>query len=180
MKKIKFYIDMDGVLARWNENASEEETHEKGYFLRRQADYHAVKMVQELKKKGCDVCILSSVYTDDHSADDKHQWLKDQGLGKIDAIFVPYGESKHKFINSDNTLPVLVDDYGKNLLEWKAQGYFPIKYYNGVNNRPKLKVSENGEVSVLQDSWYEASIDHRQDGATMASFVMALAEASNH
>ncbi len=177
MKRIEYYVDMDGVLAVWNEKASEEETHQKGYFAGRDMDIAALSLVRLLKNSGKDVMILSSVYQDDHSAQEKREWLNNAGLPDIKEIFVPYGEDKYRYIKSDETtLPVLIDDYGKNLVDWENQGYFPVKYFNGVNNQPKLDVID-GSVHVKIDSWYGASIDSRMTPEDMYKRVTALAEA---
>lgn len=125
--QIKYYIDMDGVLAKWNEYASEEETHEPGYFINRDVQKNAVAMVNLLANAGEDVKILSSMYEDDHSAVDKEKWLKKHGI-KIPHIFVPYGKDKYSYIDAEkDDLPVLIDDYSKNLNAWEKKGYLPIK-----------------------------------------------------
>lgn len=48
MCKKKIFIDMDGVLAKWNTEASFEDTFEKGYFLDRLPQENMIAAVREL------------------------------------------------------------------------------------------------------------------------------------
>ncbi len=133
--KTKYYIDMDGVLAKWNAEASAEDTFEKGYFLTREPDEKAIRYVQGLLDTGKDVCILSHAYQNGYAEPEKQAWLQEYGLGDVPAIFVPYGTPKLEYVRLPvDTLNILVDDFTKNLREWEAgkncQG---IKYYNGIN-----------------------------------------------
>ncbi len=167
------YVDMDGVLARWNEKASEEETHEKGYFLNREAENAAIGLVRKLVNNGFDVRILSSVYLDEHSKAEKREWLDIHGLNDIPAIFVPYGENKDEHIAVEG-IPVLIDDYSKNLKSWEKKGFTAIKFMNGINNRPKLVMEEN-TINMYLDSWSGYSIDNRMTSDQMYKVVAALA-----
>ena len=131
-KKIRIYIDMDGCIAKWNTEASIEDTFEPGYFASLEPDEGLINAVKMLADE-YDVAILSAVYQDNHSQSDKVTWLKKNGLGYLETIFVPYGESKQKFINHDFT-SILIDDYSKNLEEWVlSKNCFGIKYLNGIN-----------------------------------------------
>ena len=47
MCKKKIFIDMDGVLAKWNTEASFEDTFEKGYFLDRLPQENMIAAVRE-------------------------------------------------------------------------------------------------------------------------------------
>ena len=174
MIKPKFYIDMDGVLAVWNQEASEEETHEIGYFLSRDVEASAVELVKLLHNAGHDVCILSSVYQDDHSAEEKSKWLDNNGLADIPRIFVPYGEDKNAYIKKAGTLPVLIDDYTKNLRTWDAEGYLAFKFMNGFNNQPKLGI-RNNTVYMKTDSWNGYSVDNRMTPQQMFILITSVA-----
>ena len=175
--KPQYYVDMDGVLAVWNQNASEEETHEPGYFLNREVELSAVAFVRLLANKASGkVSILSSVYEDDHSAEEKNIWLNRAGLADLPRIFVPYGRDKHEFINTEDTLPVLIDDYSKNLRAWEDEGYLAFKFMNGFNNQPKLKVVD-GIVHVNADSWEGYSIDRRMTPKQMLTLVTSVSNA---
>lgn len=162
MKKIRIYFDMDGVLAKFNSAASIEETATPGYFANREKDEKAISLCKELLKAGFDVYILSSVYRDDHSANEKIEWLQKVGLGDVPPIFVPYGEVKRKFISKEkNEVCFLVDDFTKNLKEFEQeQDFVGIKYYNGINGT-------NG-------SWDGFSINNRMSVSRMFTLISSL------
>ncbi|PHU41057.1 hypothetical protein CSX00_03685 [Pseudobutyrivibrio ruminis] len=132
MEKIKIYIDMDGCIAKWNMDASIEDTFEPGYFAALEPDERLIDAVKMLSEE-YDVSILSAVYQDNHSMDDKITWLDNNGLGDLQRIFVPYGQPKQKYIDQEFT-SILIDDYSKNLEEWiLAKNCYGIKYLNGIN-----------------------------------------------
>ena len=130
---IKLYIDMDGCIAKWNTEASIEETFEPGYFASLEPEESLIEAVKMLSQE-YDVSILSAVYQDNHSIGDKIAWLKKNGLGYLQTIFVPYGESKQKYVNHEYK-SILIDDYSKNLEEWvMSKNCFGIKFLNGINS----------------------------------------------
>ena len=132
MEKIKIYIDMDGCIAKWNMDASIEDTFEPGYFAALEPDERLIDAVKMLSEE-YDVSILSAVYQDNHSMNDKITWLDNNGLGHLQRIFVSYGQPKQKYIDQDFT-SILIDDYSKNLEEWiLAKNCYGIKYLNGIN-----------------------------------------------
>lgn len=143
--KRKVFIDMDGTIVRWNSEASIEEVSTEGYFKVQPSIESMVEATRlMLNDNDIDVYILSSVFRDEHSIEDKNFWL-DRYLPHLSIckrIYVPYGESKWEFIksrmikNSDISLfqgekPILIDDFTKNLKEWEGVG---IKCLNGINN----------------------------------------------
>lgn len=139
------YVDMDGCLARWCEAATKAETHEHGYFLKREPETELIEAVKGLY----DVAILSAVYVDDHSCMEKRIWLRKYGLGKIPFIAVPYGSRKGDFIKNEADA-ILLDDFSKNLEEWQG---IPVKFYNGINGKRKAhtyRYSLNSEMSSQQ------------------------------
>lgn len=128
VEKKTIYVDMDGVLAKWNPSASAEEVAARGYFLEREVDKNITLAVLLLRYEyGYDVRVLSAAYTV-RACWEKRQWLDNHGLSDIEAVFVPYGEPKSDYVDAENS--VLIDDFGKNLAEWTG---IAIKYYNGIN-----------------------------------------------
>lgn len=156
------FIDMDGVLAKWEET-SIEETFKPGYFARREVEGKIAELIHRLMAAGKNVAILSAVYTEGTAWADKESWLKSHGLGDIPRIFVPYGEDKNKYIVPDEHIPVLVDDFSKNLHAWTRAGYRGVKFYNGINGH--------------HGTWTGYSIDHRMTVDQMYTVVKAVAEA---
>ena len=126
------YIDMDGVLAKWNSSASIEDTHKRGYFAEREPETKLVSLVNKLRTLGKHVCVLSAVYQNGYAAKEKSDWLDKVFDKALDRIFVPYGHNKSDYIASNND-SVLIDDYSENLRQWEQSGSVAVKLYNGIN-----------------------------------------------
>lgn len=126
---VNLYIDMDGVLAKWNDT-SLEEVKKEGYFAKRELQSNLLEALCEIKGL-YQVYILSAVYQDGHSERDKRTWLKEKEV-PFPAIFVPYGECKKDYVES-NGINFLLDDYSKNLFEWEDKNFYSIKFRNSFN-----------------------------------------------
>lgn len=132
----RFFIDMDGVLAKW-EDASLEEMTSPGFFLSRKVDENVCEMVNQLMQKQetekIEVYILSS-YLLPISKAEKIKWNEQYThIPEERQIYVPYGENKAEAlecIGGINAGDVLVDDFTKNLNEWQG---IAVKMYNGIN-----------------------------------------------
>lgn len=178
-RKAIVYFDMDGVLAKWNENASVEETQVPGYFIAREPEQNVIRLVRFLKDHGLDVRILSAVYPNEFAEKEKKEWLEKNGLGNIPAVFVPYGADKYSYIDQSvlsDGAAILIDDFKKNLEEWKRHGGIAIKFYNGINDRPHIIFAEDKTARLVQDSWVGVSIDHRESPKEMAALIIGLIE----
>ncbi len=127
------YVDMDGVLAKWNSEATIEDTRRRGYFAEREPEEKMVNLVQTLRKLGVNVCVLSAVYSNGYAAAEKNQWLDTVFDPTLDRIFVPYGNNKADYITAGSE-SVLIDDYSENLRMWEQNGNSRgVKLYNGIN-----------------------------------------------
>lgn len=130
------FVDMDGTLNFFEQESSIEEITSKGYFRSRKPIPKVVAAIRYLADKiPNEVCILSSVFQDDHSASEKQEWLKEYLPEVRQAVFVPYGMKKSGYIEQflDRKLTCqdyLIDDFSKNLHEWTGIG---IKLYNDIN-----------------------------------------------
>lgn len=131
-KTVKVFVDLDGVLARWNAEASVEDTYAPGFFLTREPEPEAIAAVRLMREMGLDVYILSCAYQNGLAEPEKDAWLAMVGLSDIPRIFVPYGKRKSDYVGAAD-VSVLLDDYSKNLHEWKAKGKVGCKFYNGIN-----------------------------------------------
>lgn len=133
MRKLVIYVDMDGVVAKWNKYATLEDTHTPGYFYEREPELGLMDCIKRLAKDFV-IIFLTSTYEDSHSANDKARFLKKYGFGDYKVIYVPYGKKKLDYI--DRGCPsFLIDDYTKNLKEWEdGQLCHGIKFLNGINN----------------------------------------------
>lgn len=135
---IRLFIDMDGTLAEWKNIKSNDELYQKGYYESLQPNEYILKETKKLIEEGRNVFILSSFLSDSNYAlKEKNNWLDKYlpELPKERRIFVPYGECKYKYIpNKITSLDYLIDDYTKNLLDWKSVGGTGIKFLNGINH----------------------------------------------
>lgn len=138
---MRLFVDMDGTLAKWNEVQYEEQLLEKGYYRNLPPNQKVVDEVNSIIAKGYDVYVLSCVLPESQYAkNEKVEWLKEYlpQLKTEKQIFVPYGRNKAEYLK-ENYSPItnqdyLLDDYTKNLIEWKEYGGIGIKYFNGINH----------------------------------------------
>ena len=91
---------------------------------------------------------MSAVFDDNHSKEEKKQWLIENGLGGVNAIFTPCGSCKADYVTTSG-LNILIDDYSKNLFEWENYGknFLGIKFDNGINGK-NGKWKKHGEICL--------------------------------
>lgn len=132
---VNVYVDMDGVQAVYGAGDTVEKMSAVGYFRNRPVQKNVIDFIKMISAdERFNVAILSAVFDDDHSKEEKKQWLIENGLGGVDAIFTPCGACKADYVKTSG-LNILIDDYSKNLLEWENQGknFLGIKFDNGIN-----------------------------------------------
>lgn len=135
--KVNIYVDMDGVQAVYGVNDTVEMMSKIGYFRNRPVQKNVIDFIKMLSADGrFNVVILSAVFNDDHSKKEKKQWLIENGLGEVEAIFTPCGSCKADYVTTSG-LNILIDDYSKNLFEWENHGknFLGIKFDNGINGK---------------------------------------------
>lgn len=165
--KINIYVDMDGVQAVYGDGDTVEKMSEVGYFRNRPVQKNVIDFIKKISAdERFYVAILSAVFDDDHSKEEKKQWLIENGLGGVDTIFTPCGACKADYIKTVG-LNILIDDYSKNLLEWENQGkgFMGIKFDNGINgNIGKWKrrrgIVLNKEMSPEDMCWMMKNLQH--------------------
>lgn len=169
VKRILF--DMDGVLCIFDDTKSIEEIATPGFFRTRKPDPAAVATLNMLYhmanfSEDMDLYIMSSVFNDDHSANDKLMWITDKFAWMSDAhvIFSEYGKPKASAVpdgwNMSET--VLVDDFTRNLREWRSEGGVGIKYLNGING--------------TKGTWDGFIVSNRMKPELMARTIKAIAD----
>lgn len=178
---MRIFVDMDGTLAKWN-NVEFEQLFEKGYYRNLEPNEYLLNNVNNLIRQGEDIYILSAYLTEsDYAKKEKQEWVKQYlpELPEEKQIFVPYGTNKAEYLK-EHYSPItnedyLIDDYTKNLLEWKEYGGTGVKYLNGINHtkgtwkgittngyidtifiNAKLKAEEIDLIKFqFQGSWYD-------------------------
>ncbi len=150
----RIFVDMDGVLAKFNHVQSEEELYEKGYFANLKPLPTVVDGMKRYIKENPDkeIYILSAYLTESpYALQEKNEWL-DRYLPEISSdhrIFCPCGKSKADYIiGGIQKTDILIDDYTKNLTQWKEQGGIGVKLLNGINH--------------TRGTWQGYSIDYRE------------------
>ena len=141
---MRIFVDMDGTLAKWN-NVEFEQLFEKGYYRNLEPNEYLLNNVNNLIRQGEDIYILSAYLTEsDYAKTEKQEWVKQYlpELPEEKQIFVPYGTNKAEYLK-EHYSPItnedyLIDDYTKNLLEWKEYGGTGVKYLNGINSNFKV------------------------------------------
>lgn len=138
---VNLSIDMDGVLAKFNENLQAEELlFEKGYFLNLEPQRNVVRALYNVCFLDWDEDIsirpriLSAFLTESkYALDEKKAWLKREvpALSK-NYIFCECGQSKSNFIKSTELAnrDILIDDYGANCKSWMEAGGVYIKVWS--------------------------------------------------
>lgn len=135
---MRIFIDMDGTLAEWKNIESNKELYQKDYYYSLKPNINILNETKKLIEDGKNIYILSSFLTDSEFAlKEKNLWL-DKYLPELPRekrIFVPYGDSKYKYLPSKITpSDYLIDDHTKNLLDWQQAGGIGIKFLNGINH----------------------------------------------
>lgn len=137
-KKPRLFVDMDGTLAKFNNQiSSEEQLYEKGYFFNLEPQMDVVDAIRDIiKEDKMEVFALSAVLTDSlYALNEKNEWLDKYlpELGDDRRVFSPVGQEKALHIpNGIQQGDILLDDYSKNLHEWPKDG-LAIKLMNGIN-----------------------------------------------
>lgn len=138
--KKHLYIDMDGVIALWDDyyKYALEDMKAIGFFWNLEPNISLVKAVKILttQYKDIDIHILSAVMNE-NSKTEKNAWL-DKYLPEITADkrhFIRYGKNKADvFSGKDPKNYILLDDYTKNLRQWAEAGGKGICLLNGENS----------------------------------------------
>ena len=127
MRNKRYFVDMDGVLAKYEFNLPSYDTlYEEGYFLNRPPQENIVDAVRLMISYNYEVFILSAVLNDSEFAlFEKHDWL-DRYLPEVNCkhrIFTICGEDKISGVpHFDPNYDVLVDDFSGNTKLWKESG----------------------------------------------------------
>lgn len=170
-QKQRIFVDMDGTLARFHdENKYLERMWEEGFFEQLKPFENAVDTVKLLAQDpNVEVFILSAAIEGEppYCVAQKHAWL-DRYLPEIDKthrIFTAVGENKAELIpHGIKASDVLIDDYNKNLEEWREQGGHSIKFVNNINHKGLVGELWQGDLIHHDKSAAETVQDLKEQG----------------
>ncbi len=161
MKKI-IWSDFDGCPSKFNKAATMEQLVTPIYYLESVPDMSYITMLKILLNAGYDVRMLTKVLSKD-IAEAKRQFMLRYGVD-IPLVAVPYDEDKASYIEQEDAMNILIDDFTPGLRDWEKYGdnFIGIKYFNGING--------------TKGTWNGYSINSRMTAKKMAYTVMALAD----
>ena len=139
--KIKYFIDMDGTIARFFDDKEYlEKMFKVGYFENLAPYEKMVDAVRKMIRCGKNVYILTKCVKTPYCVPEKIKWLAKYipELAPDKIIMITDDKEKGATIKNlglDGGVNVLFDDYGKNLEEWERNlpRGIAIKVYNGIN-----------------------------------------------
>ena len=137
MQKKRLFVDMDGVLAGYRPFESMEQYLQKGYYISLEPVKNVVDAVKLLTQRpDLDVFILSACPEGKDGIQEKDEWLDIHlpEIKKENRIFMYIGQNKADFVKGGiQQNDYLLDDYPKNLHDFKDAGGNGIKLFNGLN-----------------------------------------------
>jgi len=163
----RLFVDMDGTLNVFATDLSgPEELYEPGYFLNRPPQESVIAAVNELiEKYPSRIYILSAVLPDSSTAlSEKNEYLDKYlpNLPRHQRVFTLCGQRKGDAIASLSQNDFLLDDYTKNLNEWKKDGGTGIKLLTDINH--------------TKGSWKGTRIRYDKNPKELAADIVSIVE----
>lgn len=132
---LKLFLDLDGTLAKFNskKNALERFDKEKGFFSSLKP-FKNIEIINDIAKNNSVEVYIISATPNEQADNDKMIWIKTylKDIKQENICFCRLNENKAKVIKNklnieiDNNC-ILLDDYTKNLIEWKNLNGIGIK-----------------------------------------------------
>lgn len=132
---LKLFLDLDGTLAKFNskKNALKRFDNEKGFFSSLKP-YKNIEVINELATYGNVEVYVISATPNEQADQDKMIWIKTylKQIKQENICFCRLNENKAKVIKDKLNIEIdkkciLLDDYTKNLIEWKNLNGIGIK-----------------------------------------------------
>jgi 5'(3')-deoxyribonucleotidase len=164
--KPSIYFDIDGVLGFFYPDARgliypDEVLDPQIHYFRTIAPHDfVVALAKELTEQGYDVCVISAA--DKDTIRDKYDWLQEHCpfIKDENIFFCPIGADKSHFVKDNASISVLIDDYSKNLDQWKG---IPVKAINSINSIDSDKVCINAHLAEVDDSYWDSIMQSSLD-----------------
>lgn len=166
-KAPRLFIDMDGTLARFHDEAQYlERMYENGFFQNLKPFENAVEGIKLFIKQNpeTEVFILSSEINDQCLLE-KRAWLREY-LPEIDIdhqIMAGIDRSKASYVRDFSQNDVLWDDYNDALEQWSKKGGISVKCKNNINHR-----GLNGTL------WSGSLVDNSKSPVEIANDLYAI------
>lgn len=157
---IKLFLDLDGTLAKFNskKNALQRFDNEKGFFATLKP-YKYIETINELANSGLVEVYVISATPNEQADKDKLIWIKRylNQINEKNICFCRLNENKAKVIKDKLNITIdkecyLLDDYTKNLIEWKNLNGIGIKRLTSLANN-KSKKWKGFALRDLRDLW---------------------------
>lgn len=132
---LKLFLDLDGTLAKFNskKNALQRFDNEKGFFSSLKP-YKNIEVINQLATCGNVEVYVISATPNEQADQDKMIWIKTylNQIKQENICFCRLNENKAKVIKDKLNIEIdkeciLLDDYTKNLIEWKNLNGIGIK-----------------------------------------------------
>lgn len=146
----RLYIDMDGVLARF------EQAHqplkrfavEGGFFYTLEPTKFCRVLNRRLEREGAEGVYILTSSPNKQADKDKIAWIEKHVPMLADRVIcVRSGEAKAQYANEQ---AMLLDDYTENLEFWVSKGGKACKALNGLNGKTK-RYKEIAEMELVVD-----------------------------
>lgn len=143
--ELDVYFDMDGCLTRFYDDIVDDEgafrldnMYSPGFFYKLKPYENVVSAVKLLASIDRDRVHIVSAYdvANESVLDQKNAWL-DYYLPEIchgQRLFTQIGQPKNLAVKGGVRQSLLIDDYNKNLREWRDAGGEAVKLVNDVNH----------------------------------------------
>lgn len=139
----RLFVDMDGTLARFHDEVQYlERMYEPDFFQNLKPFRGAVETIREYMREypDAEVFILSSAVPGEPPGCErqKQAWLDKYlpEIGRAHRLFPEMGTDKSTVIPGGiRKTDVLLDDYNKNLDEWRSAGGVSVKFVNNINDK---------------------------------------------
>jgi 5'(3')-deoxyribonucleotidase len=167
--KPSVYFDIDGVLGYFYADARglvypDEVLDPKTHYFRTIAPHEfMVALAEKLTEQGLDVCVISAA--DNNTIRDKYEWLQEYCpfIKDENIFFCPLGADKSDFVKNNASISILIDDFSKNLEQWKGT---PVKAINSINSIDNDKVCINAHLAEIDDSYWDSIMNSSIESIT--------------